>query len=142
MSIENTVSETNTSPVKAELAWAYKLVSQGNPLPRGKAFSAYVGLSSTELLGLIEGTAAPAKAPIKRAKSAAKVTAEKKNVEKVIPSADLTEAQATALAALQEVGDWSSAKAIKARKATLDALVKKGVAQSRTLEDESVEYKV
>lgn len=113
--------------MKAEQLWAQKLADQGCTLPRGKAFRASV----------TPAVAKKAPAP-KKAVSAPKVEA----VAEVKPKASvagLSEPQQAAMAELAS-GEWVSVDAISARKQTLNALVKKGLVESREQEGTS-EYK-
>lgn len=109
--------------MKAEQAWALAQVSQGNTLPRGKVFDAFRN-AGVDQVAVAKPAAKPApKAAPKAAKPAAKA-------DSAAPTG-LTEAQAKAFAELQANGGWASAKDLGARKATLDALVKKDAAETQ-----------
>ncbi|MBW8192850.1 hypothetical protein K0504_17570 [Neiella marina] len=134
MSQQNLASEGQT-PMKAEQSWALQQVSKGNTLPRGRVFDAYRNAAADKV------TAA---APVAKAKLAAVKKAAPKVAEKPAPKAEsaapagLTDAQAKAFAELQANGGWASAKDLGARKATLDALVKKEAAETQEQDGEAV----
>lgn len=116
-----------TKALKAEFAWVEQL-AKGSKLPRGKAFRQ----------DLTPQPVAKAK-PTKSAKpQAAKV--EQAAPAKAAPEVKLTEAQQAAMTALQSVADYTTAKALGVRKATLDALLKKELVESRE-QDGEAQYK-
>ncbi|MBD1389108.1 hypothetical protein IC617_06670 [Neiella sp. HB171785] len=124
------------APMKAEQAWALMQVAQGNTLPRGKVFDAYRQADvNLEVKAAAEPKPAAVVAPAESKPAAtADVTAA------AAAPAGLSDAQAKALAELQAAGDWVDAKELSARKNTLDALVKKELAESQE-QDGAVAYK-
>ncbi len=116
--------------MKAEQSWALVQIAQGNTLPRGKVFDAF-RQADVNQAAKVRPVAQP---KVQQVVEAEPVAAEPAAVT------GLSDAQAKALAELQAAADWVDAKALSARKNTLDALVKKELAESQE-QDGAVAYK-